>query len=114
MNQNNWDDIGWNFLVGGDGNAYEGSGWYGINAIRNKNLTISISFIGNFTDHEAPRRQLYAVQRFIEDGINMNLIHPKYIFHAARNLINESNSNLLYNQFIHWASSIMSTVVHNI
>lgn len=27
MESKNWDDIGYNFLVGGDGEVYEGRGW---------------------------------------------------------------------------------------
>lgn len=111
MNNKGLDDIGWQFLVGGDGKAYEGSGWY--NPIPNKISIISISFIGNFSDYEAPQKQLYAAQRFIEDGIRMNLISPEYIFRAYQNLKNESNSNMLYNQILNWSSSIMLKEVQN-
>lgn len=27
MESKNWDDIGYNFMVGGDGDVYEGRGW---------------------------------------------------------------------------------------
>lgn len=27
MESRNWDDIGYNFMVGGDGDVYEGRGW---------------------------------------------------------------------------------------
>lgn len=114
MNDYNWNDIGWNFMVGGDGNAYEGCGWYALDATQGRKRFISISFIGNFSDHEAPHKQLYAAQRFIVDGIKMNKIHQRYILHAHKSLITGDNNsgNLLYNQIILWSWSNMSKIIY--
>ncbi|XP_063975809.1 uncharacterized protein LOC135161815 [Diachasmimorpha longicaudata] len=50
MDHNGWDDIGYNFLVGEDGNVYEGRGW-GIRGAHSPNYNVKslgICFIGNF------------------------------------------------------------------
>ena len=53
MDSNGWSDIGYSFLIGGDGNVYEGRGWnkvgahtYGFN-----DVGYGIDFIGTFIDH---------------------------------------------------------------
>ena len=52
MDSNGWSDIGYSFLVGGDGNVYEGRGWnkvgahtYGYNSVG-----YGVCFIGSFTN----------------------------------------------------------------
>jgi len=51
MDVNGWSDIGYNFVVGGDGNVYEGRGWgkQGAHAPGYNSQSIGICFIGTFT-----------------------------------------------------------------
>jgi peptidoglycan recognition protein len=51
MDSNGWSDIGYNFLVGGDGNIYEGRGWerVGAHAPGYNSNSMGICFIGSFT-----------------------------------------------------------------
>eukprot|EP00094_Tigriopus_californicus_P004622 TCALIF_04450-PA protein Name:"Similar to PGRP-SC2 Peptidoglycan-recognition protein SC2 (Drosophila melanogaster)" AED:0.37 eAED:0.37 QI:5/1/0.88/1/1/1/9/247/304 len=51
MDSNGWSEVGYSFLIGGDGNVYEGRGWnkvgaqtYGFNSVG-----YGIDFIGTFT-----------------------------------------------------------------
>jgi N-acetylmuramoyl-L-alanine amidase len=48
---NGWNDIGYNFLVGEDGNVYEGRGWaaVGAHAPTYNTRSIGICIIGDFT-----------------------------------------------------------------
>ncbi|XP_074641038.1 peptidoglycan-recognition protein SC2-like [Tubulanus polymorphus] len=50
MDVRKWDDIGYNFLVGGDGNAYEGRGWGRVGAQCKgfNSRSLGICFVGNF------------------------------------------------------------------
>ncbi|XP_072180857.1 peptidoglycan recognition protein 3-like [Diadema setosum] len=51
MDSNGWWDIGYNFLIGGDGNVYEGRGWdiKGAHAGSYNSYSIGISMMGTFT-----------------------------------------------------------------
>jgi N-acetylmuramoyl-L-alanine amidase len=51
MNTNRWSDIGYNFVVGEDGNVYEGRGWdnVGAHAPAYNPRGIGICIIGDFT-----------------------------------------------------------------
>ncbi|CAH1802794.1 unnamed protein product [Owenia fusiformis] len=80
MDRNRWSDIGYNFLVGEDGNAYEGRGFstegahtYGYN--RN---AIAISFIGNFEYRNANAAAQRAAKDVIACGISRGYISPNY------------------------------------
>jgi N-acetylmuramoyl-L-alanine amidase len=55
MDANKWNDIGYNFLVGEDGNVYEGHGWdsVGAHALSYNPKSIGICFIGDFTGASA-------------------------------------------------------------
>ena len=51
MNRQRWPDIGYNFVVGEDGNVYEGRGWdnIGVHAPAYNRNGIGICIIGDFT-----------------------------------------------------------------
>lgn len=51
MDTKQWNDIGYNFLIGGDGNVYEGRGWgkHGAHSSPYNSKSIGICIIGNFT-----------------------------------------------------------------
>ena len=48
-----WSDIGYSFLVGGDGNVYEGRGWTHVGAHTQgyNSKAFAASMIGSFTSH---------------------------------------------------------------
>jgi peptidoglycan recognition protein len=51
INGNGWCDIGYSFLVGGDGNVYEGRGWDEIGAHTGgfNSVGYGVCFLGSFT-----------------------------------------------------------------
>lgn len=73
-------DIPYNFLVGGDGCAYEGCGWdfAGIHSGRLNKKIIGISFIGTFDSVGPPKQQLLAAQQLIELGVKEGKIANDY------------------------------------
>ncbi|XP_006565566.1 peptidoglycan-recognition protein LC isoform X3 [Apis mellifera] len=76
----NWSDIGYNFLVGGDGYVYVGRSWdyMGAHAFGYNNISIGISFIGTFNTVKPSKQQLYVVQKLIELGVEKGKIAPDY------------------------------------
>lgn len=113
MRDNGWDDIGLNFLIGGDGRAYEGCGYEVGAHTRNYNrFSVCIAFIGDFKSYEAPEKQLKSAQRLIDYGISMNKIHPDYVLYGQRQLNSfDSPGLLLFNQiqsWPHWSKDIIS------
>lgn len=75
-----WADIGYNFLVGGDGLAYVGRSWdfIGAHSFGFNSKSIGISFIGTFNAVVPPKVQLHAAQKIIELGIEGGKISPDY------------------------------------
>lgn len=67
-------DISYNFLVGGDGNVYEGRGWekVGAHTKDRNNGTLGIAFIGDFRDHLPNRNLKVAFQRLINLGVRVS------------------------------------------
>lgn len=107
-----WWDIGYNFLVGGDGNAYVGRGWtkegahtYGYNS-----KSIGIAFIGTFTNVKPPPQQIAACKYLIEKGVELGYIAKDYKLLAARQLqATESPGLLLFEEmksWAHWAQTL--------
>ncbi|GJQ67020.1 hypothetical protein Trydic_g21935 [Trypoxylus dichotomus] len=80
MNYKGWEDIGYNFLVGGDGNVYEGRGWnkHGSHLIPYNGKSIGICFLGNFQTSSPPSQQLQAAKDLIAYGVNHNWISNSY------------------------------------
>ncbi len=79
-------DIGYNFLLGGDGRIYVGRGWSGVGAhTRGVNdKSVVISFNGNFEKVDPPKFMLDLVQKWIECGIEKGIIAKDYQLHGHR------------------------------
>lgn len=78
-------DIPFNFLVGGDGNVYEGRGFYyqgeinrtdSINEIVNNGLVVA--FIGNFTERQPSENQSRAFSTFLNNSVDRDMIQRNY------------------------------------
>lgn len=110
MESRQWDDIAYNFLVGGDGAVYEGRGWdkEGAHTKGYNKRSICIAFIGTFNKILPPLRQLSATKMLIEQGIKENKLHPNYKLFGHRQLIpSESPGKALFEiikKWPHWSN----------
>jgi N-acetylmuramoyl-L-alanine amidase len=88
MSSNRWNDIGYSFLVGGDGNVYEGRGWntQGAFVLGYNSRAIGIAFIGMFTLHLPVPKQIQAGQQLIDLGVKLGKISPDYGLLAHRQI----------------------------
>ncbi|KAK9695865.1 N-acetylmuramoyl-L-alanine amidase [Popillia japonica] len=86
MNTNGWNDIGYSFAVGGDGNAYTGRGWssVGAHAPLYNNKSIGICVIGDWREELPPQNQLETVHNLIQLGVDSGYIRSDYILHGHR------------------------------
>ncbi|CAH1153562.1 unnamed protein product [Phaedon cochleariae] len=80
MTNRNWQDIGYNFLIGGDGNIYEGRGWgtHGSHVPKYNRRSIGICLIGDFTRNPPPSVQLTALNDLISCASDTNNIRSDY------------------------------------
>ncbi|XP_034480262.1 peptidoglycan-recognition protein LF-like [Drosophila innubila] len=112
MDSWNWDHIGYNFLIGGDGLVYEGRGWDDQGAhTRGYNVdSIGISFIGTFIQIRPTEQQLHACQLLLEEGVRLKKLVPNYKLYGQRQLSpTESPGELLYGiiqKWPHWTNKI--------
>ncbi|XP_017956453.2 peptidoglycan-recognition protein LC isoform X5 [Drosophila navojoa] len=101
----NWDHIGYNFLVGGDGLVYEGRGWeqQGAHTKGYNTDSIGISFIGTFVKIRPTDAQLYACQKLLEEGVRLKKLAPDYDLYGHRQLsATESPGDVLYRIIQSW------------
>lgn len=75
-----WNDIAYNFLIGNDGNVYEGRGWgvVGAHARGYNTISVGICFIGCFMRELPPAMSLTACKKIIQKGVNKGYISPDY------------------------------------
>ncbi|XP_046608514.1 peptidoglycan-recognition protein SA-like isoform X1 [Neodiprion virginianus] len=71
-----WVSIGYNFVIGGDGNVYQALGWDITNYTRDN--SIMISFIGNYVINEVKNKQRKAVQLLLEQGVELGKLASNY------------------------------------
>ncbi|XP_043861877.1 peptidoglycan-recognition protein LC [Drosophila santomea] len=86
MKSMGWVDIGYNFLVGGDGQIYVGRGWHiqGQHVKGYGAISVSIAFIGTFVNMEPPARQIEAAMRLMDEGVRLHRLQPDYHIYAHR------------------------------
>lgn len=75
-----WNDIAYNFLIGNDGNVYEGRGWgvVGAHAKGYNRISVGISFVGCFMRELPPQNSLTACKKIIQKGVEKGYIAPDY------------------------------------
>nr|AJQ21530.1 peptidoglycan recognition protein 1 [Mytilus galloprovincialis] len=99
MDDNKWDDVGYNFLIGEDGCVYEGRGWNKVGAHTlgwNKN-SVAFAFLGNYNDRRPKPLALKALRGAISYGIKNGHISPYYTLYGHRDKRpTDSPGNYLY------------------
>ncbi|CAL1680429.1 unnamed protein product [Lasius platythorax] len=80
MNNKGWSDIGYNFVIGEDGNVYEGRGWgkKGAHSIPFNSKSIGICIIGNYSNRTPKAAAIQAVAKLITRGVNNGEIKSDY------------------------------------
>lgn len=88
MESRGWDDIAYNFLVGGDGMVYEGRGWdnQGAHTKGYNKDSICIAFIGSYEDKLPKNISITAALLLIEEGVKLNKVKKDYKLYGARQL----------------------------
>ncbi|XP_052275317.1 peptidoglycan-recognition protein SC2-like [Dreissena polymorpha] len=83
-----FDDIGYSFLVGGDGNVYEGRGWSNVGAhTENFNSrSFAAAMIGNFEATLPNAKAVTAVKNLIAFGVHLGKIARSYRLHGHRDV----------------------------
>ncbi|XP_066155304.1 uncharacterized protein [Euwallacea fornicatus] len=100
-----WYDIGYNFLVGGDGAAYEGRNWTteGAHTLGWNNKSIGIAFIGTFEQVKPSKFQLSACQKLLDLGVTLGYLQKNYSLLAVRQLAaTQSPGKALYDEIKTW------------
>ncbi|XP_035905768.1 peptidoglycan-recognition protein LE-like isoform X2 [Anopheles stephensi] len=111
-NSRNFSDIAYQFLVGGDGNAYEGRGWTKQGAhTKGFNVdSICIAFIGTFIVTPPPAAQLSAAKQLIQLGLQGNYLASNYSLYGHRQLAPfESPGKALFDiikTWPHWSNKL--------
>uniref|UniRef100_A0A1B6G8F5 Peptidoglycan-recognition protein n=1 Tax=Cuerna arida TaxID=1464854 RepID=A0A1B6G8F5_9HEMI len=112
MNENNWADIGYNFLVAPTGEVFEGRGWgiVGAHAPKYNSKSVGICLIGSYQNKSPPEAQLAAVQELIASGVNQAKIRPLYKLIGHRQVrATECPGDKLYSiiqQWPHYTSKV--------
>ncbi|XP_055851973.1 peptidoglycan-recognition protein LB-like [Episyrphus balteatus] len=86
MDDHGWDDIGYNFAVGADGNVYVGRGFgvVGAHAPRYNNKSIGLLLIGNFMEKLPPKPMMEVAQKFIAYAVEHDHVVVNYTLYGHR------------------------------
>ncbi|EFA12467.1 peptidoglycan-recognition protein 2 [Tribolium castaneum] len=98
-------DIGYNFLVGGDGQIYEGAGWHKVGAhTRGYNSrSLGLGFIGNYTTQLPNKKQIQAAKDFLQCGVELGELGKSFKLFGARQVsATESPGLKLYRELQNW------------
>ncbi|XP_019636421.1 PREDICTED: peptidoglycan-recognition protein SC2-like [Branchiostoma belcheri] len=107
MDSRGWDDIGYNFLVGGDGDVFEGRGWdvRGAHAGPDWNgRSIGICFMGNFTDTLPSEEAITAGKMLIQLSVQRNKLMANYTLYGHRQVLDARTcpGEEFYNLITEW------------
>lgn len=105
MHHNHWSDIGYNFLIGSDGNVYEGRGSDTVGAHTKfyNSQSIGICVIGNYSSSRPNWPSLIALKRLLSCLKNNKKLKNDYSLKGHRDLSpTKCPGKYLYNNITHW------------
>lgn len=105
MDSLEWHDIGYSFTIGGDGNVYEGVGWYkeGAHTYGYNKKGLGVAFIGNFQNKKANDEMIKAAHNLIKCGKADGYLRNDVKVVGARQVVNIiSPGDQLYHQIQKW------------
>ncbi|CAF1083165.1 unnamed protein product [Rotaria sordida] len=105
MDSQKWGDIGYNFLVGEDGNVYEGRGWnqVGAQTLNYNSKSIGISVVGDYTYRLPNDAALNAVKQLIKCGVSRGYIKSDYLLRGHKDLNNTAcPGKVFYEEIKKW------------
>ncbi|XP_015255553.1 PREDICTED: peptidoglycan-recognition protein SC1a/b-like [Cyprinodon variegatus] len=88
MKDRHFDDIGYNFLIGGDGSVFEGRGW-GVRGAHTKGHnddSLGIALMGNFNNDTPSKEALLSVKQLLMSGVRQGFIQPDFVLYGHRDL----------------------------
>ncbi|XP_028895054.1 peptidoglycan-recognition protein LE [Zeugodacus cucurbitae] len=100
-----WNDIAYNFLVGCDGNVYQGRGWgvVGAHTIGYNSKSLGIAFIGCFMRQLPSEAALNSCKNFLKRGVEEGHLAPDYKLIAhCQCRSTESPGRKLYEELQTW------------
>ncbi|XP_038059250.1 peptidoglycan-recognition protein SC2-like [Patiria miniata] len=106
MDTNDWDDIGYNFVIGGDGKVYVGRGWgtVGAHAPGYNFNSVGIAIIGNYGSSLPSSGVLCALRQLMECGVELGNLPSSYKMKAHRDVrTTECPGDALYNEIKTWS-----------
>uniref|UniRef100_A0A3B5KTQ7 Peptidoglycan-recognition protein n=1 Tax=Xiphophorus couchianus TaxID=32473 RepID=A0A3B5KTQ7_9TELE len=88
MKERHFDDIGYNFLVGGDGSLFEGRGWgvMGAHTKGHNGDSLGIAFMGNFNNDTPSKEAILSVKQLLMSGVLQGFIRPEFALYGHRDL----------------------------
>ncbi|KAH8275980.1 hypothetical protein KR018_000488, partial [Drosophila ironensis] len=109
MSRQQFSDIGYHYLIGGNGRVYEGrsANQRGAFAGANNEGSLAIAFIGNFVQAEPSQAALDAAQQLLEHSVQKGQLREDYKLLGHRQLsATSSPGDALYariQQWPHWS-----------
>jgi N-acetylmuramoyl-L-alanine amidase len=83
-----WGDIGYNFLIGGDGKVYMARGWdkIGVHTQGMNSVSVAFCLMGNFMNVEPNNDMIETLKNLIECGVDNKYVAPDYQMHGHRDI----------------------------
>lgn len=112
IESNGWNDIGYNFLIGGDGAVYEGRGWTkeGAHTLGFNNISLGVAFIGTYINMAPKSNMIDSFHKLMKKGVDLKYITVDYRILAHRQLIGTESPGLAFFEVIkkwpHWSNNI--------
>lgn len=87
MQNRNFTDLPFNFLIGGDGKTYEVRGWQYLSAFEGipfNSESITVGLIGDFTKNEPADVQIHEFKALLSESIRRRKLMSNYKIHGAK------------------------------
>ncbi|XP_062294912.1 N-acetylmuramoyl-L-alanine amidase-like [Scomber scombrus] len=101
-----WDDIGYSFVAGSDGNIYEGRGWHwrGAHTLGHNSIGFGVSFIGDYASRLPSEHTMRLVRdQLASCAVGGGRLKASFTLQGHRQVVNTScPGDALYNEIRGW------------